>query len=253
MALPVTSGTAAFLLTRDDVITAALRTLKVIAIGETPATEDFTNCAIALQSLLKELNIENYFPWTFENVSIPFVASKASYTIAESGADVTNVRPVKILHAWRRDGSTPAIDTPMSRLSKQEYDQMTPKLQTGVPTNWFFDALLGASTPAELATWYVWPAPLDTTYTGIIAIQRPIYDIASSSQNLDLTQEWFSTIRWLLADEVGSEYEVDLETLAFIQRKAEAKRKRLADFAQEDASILVKPDPQMAYGSRFNS
>lgn len=251
MALPVTSGTASFLVTRDDVISAALRSLKVISIGETPQTEDFTNCAFALNTLVKELNIENYFPWTFQNVSVPFVASQAGYTIAESGANVTNTRPIKVLHAWRRDGSTPAIDTPMSRMSKQQYDQLTPKLQTGVPTNWFYDAQIGSAV--QLATWYVWPAPLDTTYTGILAIQRSLYDITSSTQNLDVTQEWFSTMRWILADEVASEYEVDLETLAYVSKKAEGKRKRLSDFAQEDASIQVMPDPQMAYGSRFNS
>lgn len=251
MALPVTSGTASFLVTRDDVISASLRTLKVIAIGETPTTEDFTNCAFALQTLVKELNIESYFPWTFQNISIPFVASKNNYSIAESGADVTSVRPLKVLHAWRRDQSSPPIDTPMSRMSKQQYDQLTPKNITGVPTNWFYDAQIGTAT--DLATWYVWPTPLDTTYTAILAIQRPLYDITSSTQNLDVLQEWFSTMRWILADEIASEYEVDPETLVYVQKKAEMKRRRLSDFAQEDASIILQPDPQMAYGSRFNS
>lgn len=251
MALPVTSTTAQFLVTQNDVVTAALRSLKVIAIGETPATEDFTNCAYALSTLIKELGIENYFPWTFQNVSIPFVASQAGYTIAESGANVTSVRPMKILHAWRRDQSVPAIDTPMSRFSKQQYDQLTPKLITGVPTNWFYDAQLGTAT--DFATWYVWPAPLDTTYTGIIAIQRPLYDLTGSTQNLDVLQEWFSTMRWILADEVSEEYEVDDLTIKRIAARAADKRKRLSDFAQEDASIIFQPDQQMAFGSRFDS
>lgn len=251
MALPVTSGTASFLVTRDDVITAALRTLKVIAIGETPATEDFTNCAYALNTLIKELNIENYFPWTFQNVSVQFVGAKVNYSLAEVGADITTTRPMKVLHAWRRDQSTPPIDTPMRRCSKQEYDQLTPKLTPGVPTNWFYDAQIGSA--AALPTWYVWPAPLDTTYTGILAVQRPLYDITSSTQNLDVLQEWFSTMRWILADEVSMEYQVDNETVAIISQKAEQKRRRLSDFAQEDASINIQPDPQMAYGSKFNS
>lgn len=251
MALPVTSGTAAFLASRDDVITASLRTLTVISIGETPQVEDFTNLAFALNCLLKELNIEGYFPWTFQNVLVPFVAGQVGYTLAESGANVTTTRPMKVLHAWRRDSSTPPIDTPMSRMSKQEYDQLTPKLITGVPTNWFYDAQIGTAT--NLATWNVWPAPLDTTYTGILAVQRPLYDITGSTQNFDVLQEWFSTIMWILCDEVSSQYELDLETKAFIMKKAEMKRKRLADFAQEDASILIHPDAQMGNGSRFSS
>lgn len=251
MALPITSGTAAFLVTRDDVISAALRTLKVIAVGATPSSDDTTNCTFALNMLLKELDAEGYLNWVYQTISIPFVASQTTYTIAEAGTpSLTNYRPVKIAHVWRRDGSTPPIDTPMSPLSRQQYDQLTPKAITGVPTNWYYDPQI------SLGSVSVWPAPLDATYTMFLCIQRPIQDIAtgaSSSQNFDVTQEWFRTLRWLLADEVSAEYEVDLDTINMVRQQANMLRQKMANFSQEDASILLQPDPQMAYGSRFNS
>lgn len=259
MALPTTSGTAAFLVTRDDIIKAALRKLRVIGIGETPTTEDYTNLAFALNMLLKELDTEGYLSWVYQTIAIPFVASQTTYTIAEAGTpDFTGYRPVKIAHVWRRDGSTPPIDTPMSPLSRQQYDQMTPKAQTGVPTNWYYDPQLGNTVggATSLPTVYVWPTPLDTTYTMYLCIQRPIQDIATtnpSTQNFDVTQEWFRTLQWMLADEVSHDYEVDLATLQDIRSVANGLRKKLADFSQEDASIILQPDPQMAYGSRFNS
>lgn len=259
MALPVTSGTAAFLVTRDDIIKAALRTLKVIAIGETPANEDMTNCAFALNILLKELNTEGYLVWLYQTISVAFVASQTTYTIAEdASANKNSYRPVKIAHVWRRDGSSPPIDTPMSPLTRQEYDQMTPKAQTGVPTNWYYDPQLSdtVSGAAFLPTISVWPTPLDATYTMFICLQRPVQDIAtasSSTQNFDVSQEWFRTLRWLLADEVSHEYEVDLDTIREVRAMANGLRKKLSDFSQEDGSILIQPDPQMAYGSRFNS
>lgn len=259
MALPVTSGTATFLVTRDDIIKASLRTLRVIAIGETPAAEDYTNCAFALNILLKELNTLGYLQWVYQTIHIPFVASQNTYTIDEDGTpSYVGYRPVKIAHVWRRDGSSPPIDTPMSPLSRQQYDQMTPKAITGVPTNWYYDPQLGdtVSGATSLPSVYVWPAPVDTTYTMYLCIQRPIQDIAtgsSSTQNFDVSQEWFRTLRWLLADEVSHEYEVDLPTIQAVRQMANMLREKLADFSQEDASILMQPDPQLAYGSRFNS
>lgn len=248
MALPTTSNTAAFLVSRDDIINASLRTLRVIGVGETPVTEDYTNCAFALNTLLKELDTDGWMQWVYQTIHVTFIANQITYTIAESGSpSLVAYRPVRIAHIWRRDQSSPPIDTPMSQMSRQEYDQLTPKLAVGVPTNWYYDPQIGLSSVT------VWPAPLDATYTMYMCIQRPIQDITSSGQNFDVEQEWFRTLRWLLADEVSHEYEVDLETIREVRRVAASLRGRLADFSQEDASILLQPDPQMAYGSRFNS
>lgn len=239
MALPVTSGTASFLASRDDIINAALRSLKVIGVGETPGTEDYTNCAFALNTLLKELATEGKMAWLYQTISIPFVANQAVYTIAESGSpSLTNYRPVSIAHAWRRDGSTPPIDTPMSPLTRQRYDQLTPKGTTGVPVNWYYDPQIG------LASVTVWPTPQDATYTLYLCIQRPVQDITSSGQNFDVTPEWFSTLRWILADEVSSEYEVELPTQQMVRSRAETKRAKLANFSQEEGSVFFMPDPQ---------
>ena len=236
MALPVTSGTASFLVSRDDIIQAALRSLKVIGVGETPGTEDYTNCAFALNTLLKELNTEGKMAWLFQTVVFPFQANKGSYTIAETGADVANTRPVSILHVFRRDSNS--IDTPMTKMTRQEYDQLPNKSQTGTPVNWMYDDQIG------LATVYFWLVPQDTTYSCGLVIQRPIQDILSSGQNFDVSQEWFSTLRWILADEVSSEYEVDLQTQQMVRSRAETKRAKLADFSQEEGSVFFMPDPQ---------
>lgn len=239
MALPTTSGTAAFLVSRDDIINATLRSLRVISIGQTPATEDYTNCAFALNTLLKELNTEGKMAWVFQTVVFAFQASKGSYSVAETGADVTNSRPVSILHAFRRDSNT--IDTPMNVLTRQEYDELAQKTITGVPSSYYYDPQIG------LATIKVWPVPVDTTYSMGIVIQRPIQDITASTQNFDVTQEWFSPLRWILADEVSTEYRVDSETINYVRMKAKEKRAALADFSQEEGSVFFMPDPQSGY------
>jgi len=241
MALPVTSGTAAFLVTRDDIINAALRSLRVISIGQTPATEDYTNCAFALNTLLKELNTEGKMAFVYQTLNATFVANQATYNINEVNGDFVAARPVAIAHAWRRDGSSPPIDTPMTQLTLQQFHQLTPKGATGIPTNYHYDPLV---TTGQVT---VWPTPADTTYSFYICVQRPIQDITSSGQNFDVTQEWFSTLRWILADEVSTEYRVDMETIQYVRMKAREKREKLANFAQEDGSVFLMPDPQMGY------
>lgn len=233
-----TSGTAVVTATRDDVIKAALRSLKVIAVGETPVAEDYTNCAFALGLLLNSLNTDGYMTWLYQTVSVPFVAAQASYTIAESGANVTAFRPVRIAHAYRRDSSTPPNDVDMVQLSRQEYDMLTPKTQAGVPTQYFYDPQLTAGV------FYVWPVPSDTTYSARLCIQRPVQDITASTQNFDVLREWLLPLRWILADEVGLEYEVDLATLKEVSARATYWRNRLADFSQEGGSVFFQPDPQ---------
>jgi hypothetical protein len=48
-----TSGTNTFTVDRDEVISAALRVLGVIGVGETPIAEDYTNCSEALNIMIK--------------------------------------------------------------------------------------------------------------------------------------------------------------------------------------------------------
>lgn len=246
MALPVTSGTASFLVTRDDIIKGALRSLKVLAIGETPQTEDLTNCAFALNLILKTFDIEGWLTWAYQTVNFPFVANQASYTIAEVSANVTNARPLRIAHAWRRDGSTPPIDVPMFQLSRDGYDALTIKLQPGLPNQYYYDPQIG------LAVVTFWPVPTDASQSAYLAIQRPIQDITSSGQNFDLEQEWFLPLKWILADEVSSEYEVDAQTLSLVQQRAIYWRTRAADFSREEVGFTQQPDNQAAaHHSRF--
>lgn len=247
MALPNTSGTASFLVTRDDVINSIARKLKILTAGNTLNSNDTTTVALALNMVLKEANILGKMRWLYQTYITPFVANQISYTIAETGANITGFRPVSIAHAWRRDSSTYPQDTPMSPLTREEYDRLTPKTIPGVPCNWYYDPQIG------LGTIKVWPAPMDATYSLGFTIQRPIQDILSSGQNFDVMQEWFSTLVWLGAEECLEEYEVDDTTIKRITMKAKEKREALANFSQEEGSVFFVPDPQYQYVGRFNS
>lgn len=249
MALPITSNTAAFLVSRDDIISVALENLKVIATGETPNSSDVTLCARRLNMILKFLNTKGWLQWCYTTNFVAFQAGKASYTIAESGGpDLTGYRPVRIARVWRRDTTTtPPIDTQMFPLSRDDYGALSIKTQPGLPNQWYYDPQIGLSQIT------VWPVPTDATNSLYITLQRPIQDITSSGQNFDLEQEWFLPLGWILSDEVSGAFEVSDKDIAICNQKATFYREEIANFSQEQMGFSTQPDQQMAnMSNRFS-
>lgn len=242
MVAPVTSGSASFLVSRDDICKAAMRGLTQLSIGETIQSEDTTNLAFALNMLLKELSTEGYLPWLYQTLSFALTAGKLSYTIAESGADVTAYRPLRVVAGWRGDNSTPVNNIPMTPLSRQAWDDTTPKVTPGYPNSFYYDPQIVAGV------YYPWPQPTDATQTAYILSQRPVQDILSSGQNFDLPQEWYRTLKWMLMDEVATDFELDLPTVQYIAMRAKSFRDKLGDFSREEAPVSFAPDQQMGWG-----
>ena len=234
-----TSGTTTFTVTRDDIIKAALRSLGVIATGETPQNEDYTNCAFALNLILKTLAADGYLLWCYVNVTVPLTSGTASYTLGPSGATVTTNRPIRLASAFLRDPDSNDVEVEV--LSKSDYNMMTPKTQAGIPSSVYYDPTL------DKGTLYVWPVINETGYNLIVTVQRQVEDIVtgtSSTQNFDLPQEWFQPLRWMLAKEIGPEYAVNLPKLQMIEARANEWEEKIANFTREEASVYFTVNPQ---------
>ena len=77
-----TSSITSWELDRNSIIKSALRKLGVLAQGQTPSTEDYTNGAEALNSLIQTLSTEGMPLWKRTTVSITPVDGTASYTVS---------------------------------------------------------------------------------------------------------------------------------------------------------------------------
>lgn len=86
-----TSGTTTFTVNRDDIIDSALRTLGVIGVGETPITEDYTNCSQALNIMIKAWAKKGFPLWTYTQVIVPVIPSLGQYPIGPSAGYVYEV------------------------------------------------------------------------------------------------------------------------------------------------------------------
>lgn len=86
-----TSGTDTFTVTRNDIISATLRLLGVIGIGETPNSEDYTNCSQALNIMIKSWAKKGFPLWVTEELAIPMVVGANPYPIGPTAGYVFSV------------------------------------------------------------------------------------------------------------------------------------------------------------------
>jgi hypothetical protein len=85
------TATNTFSVTRNDIIDAALRVLRVIGIGETPDPEDYTNCSQALNIMIKGWAKKGWPLWTVQDLVIPMVEGVRVYPIGPTAGYVYEV------------------------------------------------------------------------------------------------------------------------------------------------------------------
>lgn len=66
-----TSGSTDFSVTRDDIISRALRLIGAIAQGESPTTEQLNEAAIALNGLVKAWQADGMPLWALKHIQLP--------------------------------------------------------------------------------------------------------------------------------------------------------------------------------------
>lgn len=235
-----TTGTNTFTVTRDDIIKASLRLLGVIGVGETPLTEDYTNCSQALNIMIKGWAKKGIPLWVTQQITLPMVTSVTSYQIGPTatgtGALVTS-KPLKIFDAFIRDSNN--YDTQLLLISRQEYDILGSKSSTGIPNQYYWD------NGDPNGTLYVFNVPVDSTHTLYLQIQRQFYDMTSGTDNFDFPQEWFTALKWGLACELAVEYGIDGKMIPYFEQKAAMAIDEAFDYSVEEASLFFTVNQQV--------
>jgi hypothetical protein len=240
------SSVSTFSITASDIISAALRKLDVIGVGETPLTEDFTNCLFGLNIMVKSWQTDGYYLWKVEEILVPMVAATNTYQIGPTatgpGAVVTN-RPLRIREAYIRDAS--GNDTTLLVTSRQEWVMLGQKTSQGVPNQLWYDPQLtnGVIT--------VFNVPIDATSTIHLIAQMPIFDFTATTDTPDFPQEAYQALVWGLAEEMAAEYRPTDKLMQVIMNKSKFYRDQLINWSQEEASTYFMPNYQMLTQRRY--
>jgi len=238
-----TSNSYSFTVTRDDIINAALRSLSVLDQASTANATDLTNCGQALNILMKEWADDGAPLWAIQWVQVPLVAGTSSYTIGPTGTVTLGYRPTRILSAYIRN-NTNNTDTTLKVISRTEYEMLGDKTSQSIVNQIYYDAQL----PNGVV--YCYNVPADNNYTIWLSVQRPVQDITTGSQNFEVPQEWFLSLKWSLAEEVALEYGADQQTLQYVTQKAAHFKQKAFDWQQEETSVYFSVDPQSMYLGR---
>ena len=248
-----TTGTASFSMTRDQVSSAALRALRVLQDGQVASVAQLNTCAEAMNIVLKNAQSAGLQLWTYQLIQIPCQTNKTTYTIGSTGADITNVRPLRIFpegNFVRFASGGQNYDTPLNLLSRQEYMNMGNKGSTGIVNSLYYfpgiDLSTGKTSPSTgYGTLYVYVSPMDTTRTVFLNAQRPIYDVSTGTDEIDFPQEWNVWLKWQVAAEVADEFEVPEARLQRVEAKAKYYHDQLQDWSVENAPFMIQPDFRM--------
>lgn len=225
-----------FKLNRDEVIKGALRTLGVISQGQTPDATQTSDCAEALNILVKAWEAEGLPIWSIKTTSFP-LTDTTTYAIG-TGQTVNVAKPLKIYNAWTRD-VTSNVDIPMYTLSQQQYDILGNKQSTGTPTQYYYESL------NETGNIYLFPKPDSANIANrqcYIRYQAPFADFDSSTDYPDFPQEWIRALKWGLAAELAFEYGYPLKDRQQLLVMAEKYKQEALMFGQENASFYFQID-----------
>jgi hypothetical protein len=236
--------------TRDQIITQALRKLGVLELGVAPDTDTVTNASTSLNLLIKQMSTEGLKLWKNSELIIPVTASTTTYilggassvTMYDSLAPTVAItdRPLKAIQAFYRNVSvSPNIDVPLQLLSKQEYLMLGSKGSTGVTNSIFYDV------KALQGILYVYLTPDTYTATNLqvhMVAQMPLNDVSAATDVPDFPNEWMNTLVWNLADQLAIEYGVPMNYRQEIAQRAAAYKSQLTDWDVEAPSTFFQPD-----------
>jgi len=146
------SASRNWILTRDNFIESALRKAGVIAKGETPSADDYADGSTALNAMVQSWQNEGVFLWSNTAAGAGTTAATASITLSSS-PDIIEISNVY----WRENGK----DTPLKKLTLEEYKAKSDKTIAGSPTEYYVDYLL-ASTVIYLYPVYAYATSIRT-------------------------------------------------------------------------------------------
>jgi hypothetical protein len=148
---------------------------------------------------------------------------------------------MRVLQAWYRNNNR---DTPINIITRDTYQLMQAKGNTGTPTLFWYNPPGGISATENLGVVTVYPAPdayaaaNDTIYfTGV----KPFMDFDASTDVPDFPQYWYNAIKWGTADQLAYEYGVGLAERSMITKKAQFHKDKALEGGAEEGSMFFMP------------
>ena len=225
-----TSSIYSYQLTRNQIIESALRKLGVLAEGQTPSTQNYSDGAMALNTVVAQLKAIGMPLWARSEYT--FTPTTNSYTIG-TGMTLNTPFPVKMLQAFRTDNGA---KIPLEIVAREDFN-ILPTSSNGSPIKINYQSFVNYGTIS------LWPTPTSTnTATITLVYQRPYQYFTTSTETMDFPEEWYNAIIYHLAVRLAPEWGVPLPDRQMLMQEAKMYTEDAAMVGQEDGSFFVMPE-----------
>lgn len=231
-----TSGVTTNQLTRNQYIEAALRKLNVLADGQTPSSDNYSNATIAFNALIGEFRALGMPLWARTTYSMTLTNGTSSYTIG-SGQTLNTPYPVRMLQAVRVDANS-STRIPVEIIADFNFN-LLPSSSSGVPIQ------LTYQPKVNLGVIKVWPTPDSYSASNVtisLTYIRPTEYMSASTDTVDVPEEWINAIIYNLAARLAPEWGIPLPDRSKLDDTAEKILQRALENGQEDASWFFQPE-----------
>jgi hypothetical protein len=225
-----TSGVSYYQLTRDQIITAAIRKLGGIAEGQTPSAQNLADGQVALNGVIAQLKAIGMPLWARSEYT--FTPTTSTYTIG-TGYTLSTVYPVRMLQAYRTENST---KIGMEIVAREDFNTL-PSNSTGSPIKLNYRPYINYGSIS------LWPTPSSTnTATVTIVYQRPYEYFTAGTETMDFPEEWYNAVIYHTAVRLAPEWGVPLADRQMLMQEAKSYTEDALMVGQEDASFFIAPE-----------
>ncbi len=223
-----TSGSYDFAMNRDDIIKRALRLAGALAQGETPTTDQVTEAATALNSLVKAWQTDGLQLWALKEKTITLVAGQIEYPL-------TTPKALRVIGGYNRN-ATSNVDVPMRGITRDEYNRLGNKTTS---IQYYHEVQRDQSVV------HLFPVPTSTEVgvnSVIITYHSPFEDFDASTDAPDFPQEWYDAVTYGLATRLAPEYGMPLTERKALWNEMTLIKKDAMDGGLEEGSLYFGVD-----------
>jgi len=182
-----------------------LSSFRLVGINQ-PSSIQLDDALVSLNNLISNLSVGNLNLHAVTTENFTLVTDQGTYTIG-SGGDFDTVRPTKILDSvYIKDSS--GEDYPVIPMSRQQYNQIASKIDTGRPTRIYYEP----EYPLGKIRFNYLPSTAETLY---IDSWKPITEIATLATSINLPVEYKRALQYNLAIELVEEPSKKIGQLAY--------------------------------------
>ena len=190
------STTADYAVTATQIVTATFKEMNLLSMGGTIDSNDQTYGLQRLNLVVKNMMGPNNRIYrgmkVYQRASATLtLTAKNNFDIYSGGTDLDLIAPVDLLSVLIRNSEDE--DYPLQRMTRDEYDAIALKSQSGDPSRFLYER------EYAYGTLYFDTVISDTTDTAILNYHRPLFDIDTITDDVDYPQEWHLVLVYLLA------------------------------------------------------